>query len=97
MERAGSFIVEGKVTLRDLNRRFEWRLPDEEASTIAGLVLHEARRIPETGQIFTFHGLNFEILGRKRNQITSIRITEPPETEAPEAGKPAGAPPETAQ
>ncbi|WP_299398604.1 HlyC/CorC family transporter [Pelagibius sp.] len=88
MERAGSFIVEGKVTLRDLNRRFEWRLPDEEASTIAGLVLHEARRIPEIGQVFTFHGLNFEILGRKRNQVTSIRITQPPEAGVPEAGVP---------
>ena len=68
-------IVEGSVTLRDLNRQFEWRLPDEEASTIAGLVLYEARRIPEIGQVFVFHGFRFEILGRQRNQITSIKIT----------------------
>ncbi|MGF1631689.1 MAG: HlyC/CorC family transporter [Kiloniellaceae bacterium] len=74
LQRDGSLIVEGKVTLRDLNRRFEWRLPDEEASTIAGLILHETRCIPEVGQVFTFHGFKFEILGRKRNQITSIRI-----------------------
>lgn len=70
----GSLIVDGKVTLRDLNRRFEWRLPDEEASTIAGLILHETRCIPDVGQVFTFHGFKFEILGRMRNQITSIRI-----------------------
>jgi Mg2+/Co2+ transporter CorB len=74
LQRDGSLIVDGKVTLRDLNRRFEWRLPDEEASTIAGLVLHESRCIPDVGQVFTFHGFKFEILGRKRNQITSIRI-----------------------
>lgn len=73
-QRDGSLIVDGKVTLRDLNRRFEWRLPDEEASTIAGLILHETRCIPDVGQVFTFHGFTFEILGRKRNQITSIRI-----------------------
>ncbi len=77
----GSYIVDGTVTIRDLNRQFEWRLPDEEAATIAGLVLHEARRIPEVGQVFNFYGFRFEILRRKRNQITSIRIT-PPRPEA---------------
>jgi len=73
-QRDGSVIVDGKVTIRDLNRRNEWRLPDEEASTIAGLVLHEARRIPEVGQAFVFHGFSFEILARRRHQITSLRI-----------------------
>ncbi len=73
--RDGSVVVEGTVTIRDLNREFDWRLPDEEASTIAGLVLHEARRIPEIGQVFAFHGFRFEILRRQRNQITSIKVT----------------------
>ena len=73
--RDGSVVVEGTVTIRDLNREFDWRLPDEEASTIAGLVLHEARRIPDIGQVFAFHGFRFEILRRQRNQITSIKIT----------------------
>jgi Mg2+/Co2+ transporter CorB len=73
----GSLIVSGSNTIRDLNRRFDWPLPDEEAATIAGLVLHEARRIPEVGQIFNFYGFRFEILRRKRNQIISIRITPP--------------------
>ena len=74
----GSFIVDGHYTIRDLNRHMNWRLPDDAASTIAGLVLHEARRIPEVGQAFRFHGLRFEILRRQRHQITSIRITPPP-------------------
>ncbi len=73
----GSFIVEGKVTIRDLNREHEWRLPDEEAATIAGLVLHEARRIPDVGQSFIFHGFRFDILKRQRHQITQVRITPP--------------------
>ena len=77
-EPGGTFVVDGSVTIRDLNREFDWRLPDEEASTIAGLVMYEARMIPEPGQIFTFFGFRFEVLRRQRNQITAIRITPPP-------------------
>jgi magnesium and cobalt exporter, CNNM family len=84
--RDGSVVVEGTVTIRDLNREFDWRLPDEEASTIAGLVLHEARRIPEVGQTFVFHGFRFEILRRQRNQITSIKVTPLAEVEDEAAG-----------
>ncbi|MDV7341384.1 HlyC/CorC family transporter [Terasakiella sp. A23] len=73
----GSYIVDGIVTIRDLNREFDWRLPDEEAATIAGLLLHEARRIPDIGQVFRFYNFRFEILDRKRNQITSIRVFPP--------------------
>ncbi|HEY9348315.1 MAG TPA: HlyC/CorC family transporter [Inquilinus sp.] len=81
----GSFLIDGTVTIRDLNRRFEWRLPDNEASTVAGLVLHEARHLPDVGQAFTFHGFRFEILRRQRNQITAVRLTPPAEIE-PEEG-----------
>jgi Mg2+/Co2+ transporter CorB len=70
----GSYKVDGLVTIRDLNRQFGWKLPDEAASTIAGLVLHEARRIPEPGQVFVFHGFRFEILERQRNQVTQLRM-----------------------
>ena len=73
----GSFVVDGKATIRDLNREHEWGLPDEEAATIAGLVLHEARRIPDVGQSFIFHGFRFDILERQRHQITRVRITPP--------------------
>jgi len=73
----GSTIVAGTVTIRDLNRQFEWRLPDDEASTIAGLLLHESRQIPNVGQVFLFHGFRFEVLRRHRNQITSIRLSPP--------------------
>lgn len=74
-EEEGSFVIDGSVTLRDLNREFDWGLPDEEASTLAGLVLHEARQIPMPGQVFTFYGLRFEILERQRNQIRRMRVT----------------------
>ncbi|MBI1779331.1 MAG: HlyC/CorC family transporter [Proteobacteria bacterium] len=73
----GSYIVDGSVTIRDLNREFEWSLPDEAASTVAGLVLHESRRIPDVGQEFTFHGFRFAVLRRQRNQITLLRIAPP--------------------
>ena len=83
----GSYLVDGSVTLRDLNREFEWDLPDEEAATIAGLVLHEARRIPEVGQSFMFHDFRFDIIGRQRNQITRIRITAPSDpADTPKSG-----------
>ena len=77
----GSVVASGWVTVRDLNRQFDWRLPDEEAATIAGLVIHEAQRIPEIGQSFAFYGFRFDILRRQRNQILLIRITPPAETE----------------
>ncbi len=79
----GSYVVRGTVTVRELNRQFNWRLPEEEAATIAGLVIREARIIPEPGQRFTFHGFGFEILRRQRNQLTSLRVTAPAAT-APE-------------
>ena len=70
----GSVNVDGTVAVRDLNRQMEWDLPDEEATTIAGLVIHEAQTIPEPGQAFTFYGYRFEILRKNRNKITAIRI-----------------------
>jgi Mg2+/Co2+ transporter CorB len=73
----GSVIVEGSVPLRDLNRLMDWDLPDEEATTVAGLVLHDAQTIPDAGQAFTFHGFRFEVLRRQRNRLTSIRVTPP--------------------
>ena len=71
----GSVNVDGGVPIRDLNRVMDWNLPDDEATTIAGLVIHEARSIPEPGQTFTFHGFRFRVLRRDRNRITSLRIT----------------------
>jgi len=71
----GSMIVEGTVPIRDLNRLLDWNLPDEEATTIAGLVIHEAETIPDQGQVFRFHGFRFEILKRQRNKITQLRIS----------------------
>jgi Mg2+/Co2+ transporter CorB len=73
----GSALVNGTVTIRDLNREFEWELPDEDYSTIAGLILYEAERLPEVGQVFSFFGFEFEIVRRHRHQITLIRVTAP--------------------
>ncbi|WP_133488306.1 HlyC/CorC family transporter [Aliiroseovarius marinus] len=70
----GSFMVEGSVTIRDLNRAKDWQLPDEEANTIAGLVIHEAQMIPNEGQVFSFHGFRFEVVKRDGNRIEQLRI-----------------------
>ena len=73
----GSLLVDGWTPIRELNREFEWQLPDAEATTIAGLVIREARIIPEVGQLFSFHDFKFEVLRRQRNQVTALRITPP--------------------
>ncbi len=75
-EATGSYVVDGTVPIRDLNRLYDWNLPDEEATTIAGLVIHEAQMIPEVGQEFTFHGFRFEVMRKRRHQITLMRITK---------------------
>lgn len=71
----GAVVVEGSVPIRDINRALGWHLPDDEATTIAGLVIHEARSIPDPGQSFTFHGFRFRVLRRESNRITALRIT----------------------
>jgi Mg2+/Co2+ transporter CorB len=70
----GSVNVDGAVPVRDLNRAMDWNIPDSEATTIAGVVIHEARSIPEPGQSFTFHGFRFQVLRKTRNRITALRI-----------------------
>jgi len=83
----GSVNVDGTIAIRDLNRQMDWDLPDEEATTIAGLVIHEAQTIPEQGQVFTFYDYRFEVLRKNRNKITAIRIKplRPPSKRARQA------------
>ena len=71
----GSWLVDGTVTIRDLNRILDWELPDEKASTIAGLVLTESRIIPAVGQEFRFHGIRFKVLDRDGTRLTQLRLS----------------------
>ena len=73
-EADGSVVVDGSVPIRDLNRALDWHLPDDEATTIAGLVIHETQSIPRERQAFTFHGKRFIVMKREKNRITRIRI-----------------------
>ena len=73
----GSFLIPGTAAIRDLNRAYDWDLPDEEAATIAGLVLNEAQEIPEIGESFSLYSFTFEVRARKRNQITRLRVVPP--------------------
>ena len=82
----GTVNVDGTVAIRDLNRHMEWSLPEEEATTIAGLVIHEAQTIPEPGQVFIFHGYRFEILRKSRNKIAALRIQKLPVVDEDDSG-----------
>jgi Mg2+/Co2+ transporter CorB len=79
-EAGGSYMVDGVVTVRDLNRDFDWELPEDDAATIAGLVIHIARRIPDIGERFEVEDFSFEVMRRLRNQITAVRIRPPKAT-----------------
>ena len=68
------FIVDGAMTIRDLNRATDWNLPDDAANTVAGLVIHEAQMIPAVDQVFIFHGFRFQVLARKDNRITKLKV-----------------------
>jgi Mg2+/Co2+ transporter CorB len=78
----GSFTIDGMTTIRDINRALDWNLPDDTATTLAGLVIHEAHTIPDVGQRFAFYGFKFEILRRQRNQITALRVVPPEKADA---------------
>ena len=71
---AGDYLVDGAMTIRDLNRATDWSLPDDEANTVAGLVIHEAQTIPNAGQVFSFHGFRFEVVTRRENRLTKLKI-----------------------
>ncbi len=70
----GNYDIDGAATIRDLNRSYDWNLPDEEANTVAGLVIYEAQMIPNIGQVFSFHGFRFQIIGREQNRITKLKV-----------------------
>ena len=70
----GDYLVDGAMTIRDLNRALDWRLPDDEANTVAGLVIHEAQMIPTEGQAFSFHGFRFEVAQRRENRVTRLKV-----------------------
>ena len=95
-QRDGSVVVDGSATIRELNRAMGWNLPDDEAATVAGLVIHEARSIPEPRQTFSFHDFRFEVLRKQRNRIAALRITplapRAPEPRADRPGRRNGAP-----
>jgi len=71
----GTFTISGKVTIRDINREFGWNLPDNNASTLAGLIFHEIKAIPEPGKIFSFYSFRFEIIKSKKNHIELVKVT----------------------
>jgi Mg2+/Co2+ transporter CorB len=78
---AGDYLVDAALAIRSLNRELDWQLPDEEATTVGGLVIHEAQVIPELGQAFRLHGLDIEVVGKEGNRLTRLRIRPESDTE----------------
>jgi Mg2+/Co2+ transporter CorB len=78
---AGDYVVDGTLAIRSLNRALDWSLPDEEANTVAGLVIHAARLIPEVGAAYDLHGFRFEVVGKEGNRITRLKVSplQPPD------------------
>ena len=77
LQRDGSYVMDAGIPIRDVNRALDWSLPDDDANTLAGIVLHAARIIPDIGQEFTAHGFRFKVLGRERQRITRVKVTPP--------------------
>ena len=75
-------LTQARAYGANANRAMDWNLPDDEATTIAGLVIHKAQTIPDTGQIFTFDGYRFQVLRKSRNRITALKITPLPRANA---------------
>lgn len=71
----GSAIVYGSTPIRDINREFNWSIPEEDAATIAGYIMGELRKIPDAGQVYNLAGYRMEILRRQRNQIVLVKIS----------------------
>jgi putative hemolysin len=76
----GSVVVMGDVPVRDVNRELELELPEsEEWTTIAGLCLSLAGRIPRPGQRFkTEDGTELEITAASPRQIKRVRVVARP-------------------
>lgn len=70
----GQYLIDGTMTIRDLNRAHDWTLPDDEANTVAGLVIHEAQMIPTVGQVFSFHGFRFEVIEKEAHRISKLKV-----------------------
>lgn len=75
----GSFLIKGTVSIRDINRELDWDLPDENYTTIAGLIIHESKMIPEAGQSFIFYNYRFTIVKRVKHQIAMVKVIPLPE------------------
>jgi Mg2+/Co2+ transporter CorB len=81
----GSYLIFGNMTIRDVNRQLDLSLPDDQASTIAGLLLYKFRMIPKVGQVFHLDGVLFEILRKQNNQVTLVRMKKSPRVQTSES------------
>ncbi|MFM7135951.1 MAG: transporter associated domain-containing protein, partial [Planctomycetota bacterium] len=74
----GGYLVDGTLAIRTLNRALDWNLPDAEANTVAGLVIHAARMIPDVGAVYDLDGFRFEVVSKDGNRLTRLRVAPLP-------------------
>ena len=79
----GSYLVNGGVHIRDLNRALHWSLPTDGPKTLNGMILEHMEIIPEPGTSLLLHGFPVEITKTKKNAVKMVRVdpTKIPNTE----------------
>ncbi|KAF3978250.1 MAG: HlyC/CorC family transporter [Methylococcales symbiont of Iophon sp. n. MRB-2018] len=74
IEKDGSYIVDGSVTVRDLNRITQWALPIEGPKTLNGLIIEYMETIPKAGTSLKLHGYRLEIIKSDENAIKVVKF-----------------------
>jgi Mg2+/Co2+ transporter CorB len=78
------YLIAGNTPLRDINRQLDWNLPDDDASTLAGLLIHDAETIPNVGEHFFAHGFRFTVVEKDDTQVTLLRLEKLTEASLPD-------------
>ncbi|NCI15593.1 DUF21 domain-containing protein [Cronobacter muytjensii] len=71
----GSVIIDGGANVREINKAFNWRLPEDEARTINGMILEALEDIPSAGIRLRLHQYDIDILDVQENMIKQVRVT----------------------
>ena len=71
----GSVLIEGSANVREINKAFNWHLPQEEARTVNGMLLEELEEIPQAGTRVQIKDYAIDILEVQDNRVKQVRVT----------------------
>jgi magnesium and cobalt transporter len=83
-ENERQFIVRGATRIARFNEFFGSQFPDEEFTTVAGLVTQHFGRLPRRGETAVLDGFDFRVVRSDRRRIESLRVTMPESSEQPD-------------